>query len=70
MIEASGRPCVSNPRRIKETPLFGIIGDYATIPDVGVLAATIPVDIEEIRDRALERLGHQRPKRTRAKEAD
>jgi hypothetical protein len=54
----------------KETLLFGIIGDDVTIPDVGVLAATIPVDIEELRDRALERLGHQHPKRTRAKEAD
>jgi hypothetical protein len=54
----------------KGTLYFGITGDCATIPDVGVLAAATLVDIEELRDRALERLGHQRPKRARAKEAD
>ena len=34
---------------------FGITGDYATVPDVGVLAAATAAGIRELRDRAVDR---------------
>jgi hypothetical protein len=49
---------------------FGVTGDYATVPNVGVLATAIPVDIAELRDRALVRLAHRRSSPARAKKAD
>ena len=33
---------------------FGVTGDYETMPDVGVLAAAVPTEIEQLRDRALQ----------------
>jgi hypothetical protein len=49
---------------------FGVTGDYATVPNVGVLATAIPVDIAELRDRALVMLDNKRSSRARAKKAD
>jgi hypothetical protein len=49
---------------------FGVTGDYATVPNVGVLAAAIPVDIAELRDRALVRIADKGSRRARAKKAD
>jgi WS/DGAT/MGAT family acyltransferase len=49
---------------------FGVTGDYATVPNVGVLATAIPVDIAELRDRALVRLANKRSSRARSKKAD
>jgi diacylglycerol O-acyltransferase len=49
---------------------FGVTGDYATVPNVGVLAAAIPVDIAELRDRALVRIADKGSRRVRAKKAD
>lgn len=42
---------------------FGVTGDFETMPDVGVLAAAVPADIEELRDRAVSRLGEGCPNR-------
>jgi diacylglycerol O-acyltransferase len=49
---------------------FGVTGDYATVPNVGVLATAIPVDIAELRDRALARIGDKRTHRGRARKED
>jgi WS/DGAT/MGAT family acyltransferase len=48
---------------------FGVTGDFETMPDLGVLAAAVPADIEELRDRALARLRKERPHRARADKA-
>ena len=48
---------------------FGVTGDYDTVPDVGVLAAAVPTDIEELRRRALVRRREGRPHHTRAVKA-
>jgi WS/DGAT/MGAT family acyltransferase len=36
---------------------FGVTGDYETMPDVGVLAAAVPVEIDKLRRRAQARTG-------------
>ncbi len=51
------------------TLFFGITGDFETMPDVGVLAAAVPRDIEDLRKRALKRLGKGLPKRSRTGKA-
>jgi diacylglycerol O-acyltransferase / wax synthase len=48
---------------------FGVTGDYSSMPDVGVLAAAVPAEIEELHDRALAKLGEHRPRRPRASRA-
>jgi hypothetical protein len=52
----------------KENLFFGVTGDYETMPDVGVLATAVPVDVEEFRHRALVRLRREHPNRARADE--
>jgi hypothetical protein len=42
---------------------FGVTGDFETMPDLGVLAAAVPADIEELRDRAVSRLRKKPPNR-------
>ncbi|MGO9560764.1 MAG: WS/DGAT/MGAT family O-acyltransferase [Acidimicrobiales bacterium] len=48
---------------------FGVTGDFATMPDVGVLAKAIATGIDDLKDRALAHLGQQRPGRPRARKA-
>ena len=45
---------------------FGITGDYATAPDVHVLALAASAGIEQLRERALTRLGKTRPGKSRS----
>ena len=40
---------------------FGVTGDQGTMPDVGVLATAVASGIEDLHDRALLRLGGERP---------
>jgi diacylglycerol O-acyltransferase len=40
---------------------FGITGDYSTAPDVQVLASAASGGIEQLRERALQRLSNSRP---------
>ena len=44
---------------------FGITGDYATAPDVDVLALGASAGIEQLRQRALSRAGKSRPRKSR-----
>ncbi len=45
---------------------FGITGDYSTAPDVQVLASAASEGIEQLRERALPRLGNSRPSKSRS----
>ena len=45
---------------------FGITGDYATAPDVHVLALAASAGIEQLRERALSRAGKSRPRKSRS----
>ena len=45
---------------------FGITGDYATAPDVHVLALAASTGIEQLRERALSRAGKSRPRKSRS----
>jgi len=45
---------------------FGITGDYATAPDVHVLALAASAGIDQLRERALTRLGKTRPGKSRS----
>jgi diacylglycerol O-acyltransferase len=45
---------------------FGITGDYSTAPDVQVLASAASAGIEQLRERALPRLGSSRPRKSRS----
>ena len=45
---------------------FGITGDYATAPDVHVLALAASAGIEQLRERALSRTGKSRPGKSRS----
>jgi WS/DGAT/MGAT family acyltransferase len=40
---------------------FGVTGDFRSTPDVGVLAAEVAAGIDELEERALERMGDHRP---------
>ncbi len=44
---------------------FGVTGDYETMPDVDILAAAIPKDVEELRRRARVQLRRERSSRKR-----
>jgi len=46
---------------------FGVTGDYEAMPDVGVLAAAVPADIEELRSRAVVQLRRERTGKKSAK---
>jgi len=45
---------------------FGITGDYATAPDVHVLALAASACIEQLRERALSGAGKSRPRKPRS----
>ncbi len=45
---------------------FGITGDYATAPDVRVLALAASAGIEQLRERALSQAGKSRPRKSRS----
>jgi diacylglycerol O-acyltransferase / wax synthase len=45
---------------------FGVTGDYATAPDVHVLALVASAGIEQLRESALSRTGKSRPRKSRS----
>jgi hypothetical protein len=48
---------------------FCVTGDFATMPDVGLLATAIATGIDDLKDRALAQLGQHRSGRARARRA-